>query len=830
MDHGQTGLRFSQVGLALAFLAFSGSLLSQTAPPGGFPPTLTLQVLLSPSAGAPTPQQVVSGFKGGNAVLQGMSGSNKPQSVDYLLQRRATGDFLTYLQANPNTARAKLERFVIATYATRTQLQSGLTALQSDPNVQGVTPTNEFEFSSAQLTSFTVEPSDSLAPIVGVQYGRDDLNVDAAWELAGGYALIADVDSGVSTSHPDLVAFSGTGQFVGGNFLPVYALDVGSTPYSADVDEAKIFSFKSGSPCNNAAGYAQTTVAGHGTHVAGLIAANSTTNDALAGTCKHCGIMEQKITYYICALGPNGYQTYTATNKNAIAPAITIASDTGAQVINESFGQPEVVNYCATSQGQADATCTAIQYATTLDILLVASSGNNRTQIQFPASDSRVVAAGGFDENLHFWDDSPGSTTNCPATSLTGEPLGDECGSNYTTTSPTGQKRQELVASAHDVLSTVYPGFNWNQFGCGDGFGPGSSTDGIGWCTGTSMSAPQVSGIAGVLRSINPLVSVGDPAVVGALGIRNVLVNTTVESQHSLSWDPKFGYGYPDAAAAVRMMLGKSDTITVKNRATPLFTLYSSVATDHAYTTSPQTALALIRNTTNTYVPQGAVIAGYAAFPSDPNGNAVPAPKADIFVLTTENKPHPSDPKLVPLYMVDRGRNWPLGCTTGSSGCNSNHRDFLLVTTVGDLQQSVADGFSYRGIQGYIYQSCTPEPTCIPPYAQHLYRECNVTIDDCAIFLESSKASMESQGYTTAYPSGSSKILGYAFPNVDTDGDGLVDGFEYVIGTNPNLVDSDGDGVSDAVEFPLASVSTSDPCSGPHIQCPGDTIFKNGFQ
>jgi len=828
MDAGRKrflGFRVVLASIAIGLPSFSQS---QTQPQGGTPPPLTLQILLSPNAGAPTAQQVVNGFQSGTTSLPSLSGSNKPQSVAYLLDRRAKGDFLAYLQANPNTARAKLERFVVATYTNAAQLQSGLTAVQSDPSVQAVVQTSEYQFSAAQLISFTVVPSGGLAPIVGVQYGRDDLNVDAAWDLAGGYSLIADVDSGIAPTHPDLISFSSTGQYLGGNFLPVYALDVGSTPYSTDVDEAKLVSIQnipSGQFCDDGTGHARTTIAGHGTHVAGLIGANSATYDALAGTCKHCGISEWKITTYQCSLGPNSvYQLFPKLNNNAIAPAITYASDAGAQVINQSFGGQKVVNYCQSTP--SDPTCVAIQYATTLDVVLTGASGNDRTKIQFPASDSRIVASGGFEQSLLFWDLSPGNTTNCPTS---GSSI--ECGSNYTTSSPTGQKRQELVGSANQVLSTIYPGLTWSDTSkCGDGYGPGTATDGIGWCSGTSMAAPQIAGVVGVLRSINPLVAVGDPAVSGALGIRNVLVNTTFEAQAGTGWNSQFGYGHPDAAAAARMMLGKSDTVTVKNRATPLFTLYSSVATDHAYTTMPQTALALIRNATNSYTTQGAAIAGYTAFPSDPSGNPVPASKADIFVLTTEYKPHPGDPNLIPLYLVDRGRNWPLGCTTGAPGCNSNHHDFLLVTTVSDLQQVVADGFSYRGIQGYIYQTCTPESKCVPLYAQHLYRECNASTDDCAIFLESAKTNMESQGYTTAYPAGSSKILGYAFGNVDTDRDGLVDGFEYVIGTNPNLADSDGDGVNDGVEFPLAAVSTRDPCSGPHIQCPGDTLFKNGFE
>ena len=36
-----------------------------------------------------------------------------PQTVQYLIPVRAAGDFLVWLQANPNSARAKLENIVI---------------------------------------------------------------------------------------------------------------------------------------------------------------------------------------------------------------------------------------------------------------------------------------------------------------------------------------------------------------------------------------------------------------------------------------------------------------------------------------------------------------------------------------------------------------------------------------------------------------------------------------------------------------------------------------------------------------------------------------------
>jgi len=72
-------------------------------------------------------------------------------------------------------------------------------------------------------------------------------------------------------------------------------------------------------------------------------------------------------------------------------------------------------------------------------------------------------------------------------------------------------------------------------------------------------------------------------------------------------------------------------------------------------------------------------------------------------------------------------------------------------------------------------------------------------------------------GYTAACPAGSSTLLGYAYPaGVDTDSDGLPDGFEYVVGTDPTRADSDGDGSThkDGDEFPMTGVPVGDPCFG----------------
>jgi len=58
-----------------------------------------------------------------------------------------------------------------------------------------------------------------------------------------------------------------------------------------------------------------------------------------------------------------------------------------------------------------------------------------------------------------------------------------------------------------------------------------------------------------------------------------------------------------------------------------------------------------------------------------------------------------------------------------------------------------------------------------------------------------------------------SQLLGYAFPRIDTDGDGLIDGFEVVLGTDPGKVHSDTDGIADGVEYPPNGIpaTSADP-------------------
>lgn len=791
----------------------------------------TLQLLVRAEAGDPSADAVVSYINSSPRLTKppiATLGTGNPTAATYLLQQRAEGDFLDYLNANPASARAKLERYILIEYPSSTNLDSVVTALSGEAAVLHVAKPLTFVYSSASLIGFGFGEESSLAGSTPDQYARQQLNIDKAWTMAGGYALVGLADNGLYTAHPSLRQFSATGQYLGGNFIPVASYDIGSRPVSDDpnVDEAEPSIAFGGSGCpRDGNGHAVPSYAGHGSHVAGLVAANS--SGQIKGTCRNCGIAMFRISRYTC-FEPPITTVFPTINDDQIPAALTYLTDLGAQVLNQSFGfQAAYENVCASLP--ENATCLAIAHAASKQVMLVAASGNNRKEIDFPASDSRVVAVGGVQETHSLWDESPGSVSFCPSSGSD-----DQCGSNYAKAPDPGNIRadQELVAGAPRIWSLTYPNMQWNDIiKCGDGYpGPGAG-NGQGLCSGTSMAAPAISGVAGILRSVNPLVAPSTPAAgSGQGGIRTVLAQNTFQSLAGLPKSDQLGFGYPNAEAAVKRMLGKVAGATVRNRVTPLFRLRSTGASDYADTTSPQFALSL-RYAVASYTSDGQLVPGYASFPYEPGTATPPVPRAAAYVLTTHVAPKSSWPALRPLYLMSKSRAWPSGCTGSPPTCVANAADYTLMATIADVEQAYAGGYSLRTIQGYVYSPCSPESTCIPPGAQKIYRACKTAASDCAVFLESERTTFEANGYISAYPASSSKLLGYAYGSTDSDGDGLVDGFEHVVGTNPTLSDSDGIGFGDALSMPMTGLQVSDPCLGVGaINCPGEKIFANGFQ
>ncbi len=181
---------------------------------------------------------------------------------------------------------------------------------------------------------------------------------------------------------------------------------------------------------------------GHGTHVAGIIAA-----DAGADGKGLYGIAPQANLFVYKVCGSNG-----SCYADDIAIALRLAADEGANVVNMSFG----------SDQESSLIRDAVNYAFSKGVLLVAAAGNDGPfpdSIDYPAAYNSVVAVGAINQVKAVTDWS-------------------SRGINSTTTPWVVENRDiELAAPGEYIEST------WNN-------------GGYAILSGTSMASPFVVGIA----------------------------------------------------------------------------------------------------------------------------------------------------------------------------------------------------------------------------------------------------------------------------------------------------------------------------------------------
>ena len=190
------------------------------------------------------------------------------------------------------------------------------------------------------LRSQTVSPDD---PILDEQWGLKAIHAPEAWEVTQGdpSIVIAVVDSGIDSDHPDLVP----------NLVPGYNFI--SDTANADDD------------------------LGHGTQVAGIIAAKSNNGLGISGVAPGCKMMPLKV------LDANGEGTAAD-----VAEAIIYAADNGCRVINLSLG----------TYAWSEALKEAVEYALSSNCVAVASAGNNAGDTPcFPAAYPSVISVTAVD-------------------------------------------------------------------------------------------------------------------------------------------------------------------------------------------------------------------------------------------------------------------------------------------------------------------------------------------------------------------------------------------------------------------------------------------------
>lgn len=192
--------------------------------------------------------------------------------------------------------------------------------------------------------------------------------------------------------------------------------------------------------------------AGHGTHVAGIIAAVRNNNIGMKGVADNVRIMTLRVV-------PDGDE-----RDKDVANAIRYAADNGAKVINMSFGKAYSWNKKAVDD--------AVKYALSKDVLLVHAAGNDaknlETATNFPNDifeDSTGIAANWIEVGASSWMKKKKLTADF---------------SNY------GITRVDVFAPGVDVYSTVPDSNAYEAY------------------DGTSMASPVTAGVAALLRSYYP--------------------------------------------------------------------------------------------------------------------------------------------------------------------------------------------------------------------------------------------------------------------------------------------------------------------------------------
>ncbi len=323
--------------------------------------------------------------------------------------------------------------------------------LKNNPSVDYVEPnfkrhlavaTNDTNFNlqwALNNTGQSIPNSNGIGSTAGT--AGADINAPAAWDIensSGSSVIVAVIDSGANYNHDDLASNMWDGSScVDANNAAI----PGGCPNHG-------WNYAINYPVgNNDPIDADITSPGHGTFVAGIIAANSNNSTGISGVSfyNHIKIMPIEFDFDI----------------DSEIEAINFAKNNGAKVINASFGGSSF------SQSEKDA-------IDSFPGIFVATAGNDGTNNDstpyYPAScaSSNIISVASTDQN-----DSLSSFSNYGAASV------------------------DVAAPGENIISTFY-----------DQTAPTNTDYALG--DGTSFAAPYVSGVTAMVISTFPSLSLAD--------------------------------------------------------------------------------------------------------------------------------------------------------------------------------------------------------------------------------------------------------------------------------------------------------------------------------
>lgn len=335
-------------------------------------------------------------------------------------------------------------------------------------------------------------------PLYGLQWDKQATNVpDAQTVTRGEGTRVAIIDSGITAAHPDLEHAVNTD--LGRNFT---SDGLGANgPYG---------------------GY-------HGTHCAGIVAANDRNDTGVVGTAPGTELVDCRVFSEV---------TEHSGSFASVVAAILYATEIGSDVANLSLGA-----YPVPRQGQGQflgGVLNAVtNYARNNGTLLTVAAGNDATDLQH---DGSVISV-------------PNESAGSMSISATG-PIGFQWGAdgleqpastpakytNYGTNAidvaaPGGNYDPEFPTGWHYdlVLNAIGEYTEWQ----GDTPVETSLDTGYSWVAGTSMAAPSVAGAAALVKAENPNYDAHE--------VRSVIENTA----DNVGSNEYYGKGFLDVAGAV---------------------------------------------------------------------------------------------------------------------------------------------------------------------------------------------------------------------------------------------------------------------------------------
>jgi PKD repeat protein len=351
------------------------------------------------------------------------------------------------------------------------RLNSVLAELRGDPSIEYAEPNVSFH---AQMM-----PNDPYYGSSGAWgqtgpdlWGLQKINAGAAWDISQGQGVtVAVVDTGVYAAHPDLAANMAsnpgeTGLDAQGRDKRTNGIDDDGDGY---VDDWQGWDFVNWN--NNPA-----DAFGHGTHVAGTIAAVGNNGIGIIGVAPSAQILSVRV---LDASG-SGYL-------DTIAQGIIYAADRGARVINLSLGTSGPIDTPSTLRD-------AVAYAhDTRGAVVVVAAGNNGVDIgteafgYFPAALRDVVTVGATDPS-----DTVASFSNTGAALDMVAPGGggpDPAGIYQGSRSILSLLSNPVSSSMTDSGQLIVGGAYVRQ-------------------EGTSMATPHVAGVAALVLAAHPTFTV----------------------------------------------------------------------------------------------------------------------------------------------------------------------------------------------------------------------------------------------------------------------------------------------------------------------------------